>query len=234
MKILFIPAKSRSKINKSKILEISKKLPKNIVIAYSIQYKEIAEEIKEILSKNHNIIKITQVLGCSQPLPLGCLQPLPLGCSQPLPLGCSQPLGCSKPQFPKNTQAVLLISDGKFHAVSLAVESHLPIYILNNNNFNQISKQEIQTLERKQKASYVKFLDSNKIGVLVSTKPGQENLKKSLEFKKSQKSKKSYLFIGNEINSLEFENFPQIQSWVNTACPRLDMNSNVVNLEKIN
>ena len=115
MRTLFIPAKSESKINKSKILEISKKLPENIAIAYSIQYKEIAEEIKEILSENHNIINLTQVLGCSQPL------------------------GCYRPQFPKNTQAILLISDGKFHAVSLAIETHIPIYIFNSNDFNQIS-----------------------------------------------------------------------------------------------
>ena len=202
MRTLFIPAKSRLKINKSKILEISKKLPKNIVIAYSIQYKKIAEEVREILSKNHNILKFTQVLGCS------------------------------KPQFPKNTQFILLISEGKFHAISLAIETHIPIYIFNNNNFDQISKQEIQNFEKRQKASYVKFLNANKIGILVSTKPGQENIKKALEFKKQTK-KKSYLFLGNEINHLEFENFPQIQSWVNTACPRLDMNFSVVNLEKL-
>jgi len=91
----------------------------------------------------------------------------------------------------------------------------------------------MQNLEKKQKASYVRFLNANKIGILISTKPGQENLKKALEFKKKQKLKKSYLFIANNIDGAEFENFPQIQSWVNTACPRLDMNSNVVNLDKI-
>ncbi|MFA4952939.1 MAG: diphthamide synthesis protein [Candidatus Pacearchaeota archaeon] len=203
MKILFIPTKSKLKLNKSNILGISKKLPKNIAIAYSVQYEEIAKEIKEIFSKSHNITKFTQILGCS------------------------------KPQVPKNTQAILLISDGKFHAVSLRLETRLPIYLLDNNNLIQISEQEIQNLEKKRKSSYLKFLNANKIGILVSTKPGQENLKKAIQFKNQQKTKNSYLFIGNEINSSEFENFPQIQSWVNTACPRLDMNANVVNLEKI-
>ena len=203
MKTLFIPTKSKSKINKSKVLEISKKHPKNIVIVYSIQYKEIAEEIKNILSNKHKITKFVQVLGCS------------------------------KQGFPKNTRAILLISDGKFHAFSLGLEVGLPIYIFNDHNFGQVSEKEIQNLERKQKSSYLKFLNANKIGVLISTKPGQENLKKAIQFKKQQKEKRSYLFIGNEINSSEFENFPQIQSWVNTACPRLDMNASVVNLVKI-
>ena len=99
MKTLFIPAKTKYKINKSKILLISKKLPKNIAIAYSIQYQEQAMEIKQLLSSSHNITKFIQVLGCS------------------------------KPVIAKNTQAILLIGDGRFHATSLALETKLPVYI---------------------------------------------------------------------------------------------------------
>ena len=52
MKHLFIPAKVKTNVNNVKILEISKKLPKKIAIAYSIQYKEIGEQIRDILLKN--------------------------------------------------------------------------------------------------------------------------------------------------------------------------------------
>ena len=78
---------------------------------------------------------------------------------------------------------------------------------------------------------------------MVSTKPGQSNLKKALEFKKhapregvpsAEGKKQAYLFIGNNIETSEFENFPQIQAWVNTACRRLDMNdSSIINLDTI-
>ncbi|MBA7494840.1 hypothetical protein ES702_05417 [subsurface metagenome] len=197
---LFIPAKYKSKVNKSKIKSLSKKLPKNIAIAYSIQYKDIAFEIKELLS--NNITRITQVLGCS------------------------------KPKLPKNTQAMLLIGSGRFHALSLAQETKLPIYILENNKLTKISKQELELFERRQRASYVKFLNSEKIGILVSTKPGQQNLKKALNFKKKCKNQ-AYLFISNDINANEFENFT-LDCWVNTACPRLDMDSSVINIDKIN
>ncbi len=203
MKTLFILAKIKSKANKPKILEISKKLPKNIAITYSIQYKDIALEIKNILSKTHKITKLVQVLGCS------------------------------KPNFSKNTKAILLISSGKFHAISLAVESELPIYILEHSILRKISKQDIESFKKKQKASYLKFLNADKIGILVSTKPGQQNLKKALELKKKIKNKKSYLFISNNIDINEFENFG-LSSWVNTACPRLDMNhSSIINMDKI-
>ena len=193
MKTLFIPAKKISKIDKPKILSITKKLPINIAVAYSIQYKEQAKEIKSLLSKSHKINSFTQVLGCS------------------------------KPNFPKNTQAVLLIGNSRFHAISLAFESKLPVYVLEDNQLTKISKKQIESLEKKQKTAYLKFLHSDKVGILVSTKPEQQNLKKAIDIKEKLK-KQSYLFICNNINTSEFENFG-LNSYINTACPRMDMNS---------
>ena len=200
MKTIFIPAKSKATLNKSKIKELSKKLPKDIVITYSIQYQELAFEIKKILA-NHNILKIIQVLGCS------------------------------KPKFPKNTKAVLLIGSGRFHAVSLAYETKLPIYILEKNQLTKISQKDIKLYEKKNKASYLKFLNAENIGILISTKPGQQNLQRALNLKKKLK-KNSYLFISNAINIHEFENFG-LDCWVNTSCPRLDMDSSIINIDKL-
>jgi 2-(3-amino-3-carboxypropyl)histidine synthase len=202
MKTIFIPAKFKSKVNKSKILEISGKLPKNLAIAYSIQFKDIANEIKAILTENNH--KVT---------------------------GFTQVLGCSKPDFSKDTQAVLLISTGKFHAISLAYESKLPIYILDKNKLERISESDIELIAKKHKASYMRFLNADSIGVIVSTKPGQNRLKKAMNL---DSSKKQYTFLTNAINIREFENFPDIGSWINTACPRMDMdNSAIINIDKI-
>jgi len=197
---IFIPAKSKASLNRLKIKELSKKLPKNLVIAYTVQYQELAFEIRKILV-NHNILKIIQVLGCSQP------------------------------KLPKNTKAVLLIGSGRFHAVSLAYEAKLPIYILEKNQLTKISEKDIELYEKKNKASYLKFLNSKDLGILISTKPGQENLQRALNLKKKLK-KNSYLFLSNAINISEFENFG-LSCWVNTACPRLDMDSSVININKI-
>ena len=203
MKTLFIPASSKLKINPLKIKSLLKELPKNLILAYSIQYKDLAEELKKIISKEYNIEKFVQVLGCS------------------------------KLKFSKKVQAILLISDGKFHAIALAKQTNIPVYILTGNKLEKISKEEIKILEKKQKVSYLKFLNADKVGILVSTKPGQQNLQKALEFKKKTK-KQSYLFICNNVNVSEFENFG-LDSWVNTACPRLDMeSSSIINIDKIN
>jgi len=200
VRTIFIPAKSKATLNKSKIKDLSKKLPKDLAIAYSIQYQELAFEIRKILA-NHNITSIIQILGCSQP------------------------------KFPKNTKAVLLIGSGRFHAVSLAYETKLPVYILEKNQLTNISEKDIELYEKKNKASYVKFLNANNIGILISTKPGQENLKRALNLKKKLK-KNSYLFISNAINISEFENFA-LDAWINTACPRIDMDSSVINIDRI-
>ena len=78
----------------------------------------------------------------------------------------------------------------------------------------------------------MKFLNADKHGILVSTKPGQENLKQALGIKKELK-KKSYLFLANNIDTNEFENFG-LDSWINTACRRMDMNdSRIINVDKI-
>jgi diphthamide biosynthesis enzyme Dph1/Dph2-like protein len=198
MKRLFIPAEIKSNINEKNISKLN--LPKEIAIAYSIQYKETASRIKEILSENHKITSLFQVLGCSRPI------------------------------FPKETKAILLVSSGRFHGVSLALETKLPTYILEASEITKISEQEIIALQKKKNAAYLKYLNADTVGILVSAKPGQENLKKALSFSNSVKEKKSYLFISNNIDIREFENFPQIKSWVNTACPRLDFDSPVLNL----
>jgi len=201
MKTLFIPAKAKAEVNAGKIQALN--LQDNIAIAYSIQYREIAEKIRKILSERYNITGFVQVLGCS------------------------------KPSFSKETEAVLLISSGEFHAVSLAYETKLPIYILEQDRLRKLLDEEISAFEKRKLASYTRFLNSEKLGILVSSKPGQENLKKAIDIKKSLKDKKSYLFLGNDIYIGQFENFNDIGSWVNTACPRLDFDSSVINAEDL-
>jgi len=203
MKTLFIEAKSKAIVNKPKILELSKALPKSLAIAYSIQFRDIAKEISNILSDNHKITQLIQVLGCS------------------------------KPVFSKDTQAILLIGQGKFHAISLAYETKLPVFILNKDKLEEIQEKDLELIKRKQKISYLKFLNSNEIGILISTKPGQNRLKKAIELKEKIKDKKSYLFLANNINPLEFQNFG-LNSWVNTACPRMDIvDDSIINMSRL-
>ncbi len=197
MKTLFIPAYSKSQIKISK--EIFKKLPKNLAIFYSIQFKTQAKKIQNLLEKTKKITQFSQILGCS------------------------------KPKIPKQTHAVILVGSGKFHALAISKNSKLPIFIFSNNKLTPLNKDEISKIQKKQKAAYLNFLHAEKIGVLISTKPGQENLK----VLNSKFKKKTYFFLSNNIDTSEFENFG-IKSWVNTACPRLsEDNSKIINLQDL-
>jgi 2-(3-amino-3-carboxypropyl)histidine synthase len=145
----------------------------------------------------------------------------------------TQVLGCSRPAFPKEVEAILIIGQGKFHSVSLAYESKLPTYILEDESIEKINEKDVLKLEKRERGAYLKYLNSKKVGILISTKPGQQRLNKSLEFKQGLKEKKSYLFIGNDLNVSEFENFG-IDCWVNSACPRMDLTEgSVINMGKI-
>lgn len=144
-----------------------------------------------------------------------------------------QTLGCSKPKLSSKVRAILLISDGEFHGTSLECETNIPVYILNSGGLRKISQEQIKKMQQSKKSSLVNFLSAKKIGILISTKPGQQRLKQTLKSKKFN-DKEKYFFISNNINISEFENFPQIKAWVNTACPRIDLNSNkIININDL-
>jgi 2-(3-amino-3-carboxypropyl)histidine synthase len=59
--------------------------------------------------------------------------------------------------------------------------------------------------------------------MLVSTKPGQNKLSEAVETKEKleKKGKKVFIFIFDELQIDSLINFPDIDSWINTACPRI-------------
>jgi diphthamide biosynthesis enzyme Dph1/Dph2-like protein len=201
MKILYLEAK---KPHNNAELQINpkcfKELPKTLFIAYSIQYKELAQKIKQLLSKkSYNITAFKQVLGCTQL---------------------------------KTNSAILLIGSGKFHALGLALQNKGPVYIYNNNTITQIPKKDIELLKKRKQAALAKLIMARKVGILVTTKPGQNksNLAQKLKKQLEKHNKQAYIFISNNINLQELENF-KIQSWINTACPGLTYDHpNILNI----
>lgn len=138
-----------------------------------------------------------------------------------------QVLGCSKI---KTNFPILLVSTGKFHAQNLFLQTPI-LYMLENNKITKIPKEEIERAKAHRKTAMIKFLNADKIGILVSTKPGQEKLSEAIKLKANleKQKKQAHIFISNNIDTSQFENFP-IDSWVNTACPGLSTdNPNIIN-----
>ncbi len=139
-----------------------------------------------------------------------------------------QILGCSNPE---KFSAYLYIGTGKFHPLRLARFTD-NIYILNpeTGQFYKLSKEEIIQYKNSLKSKLIKYYSAKKYGIMVSTKPGQYNINKALKL--SLKLKNSYIFISNDISVSELENFPDIDCWINTACPRIE-HKNIINLEDL-
>ena len=141
-------------------------------------------------------------------------------------IGFSQILGCSEL---KTKADILLIGQGRFHALNLALSSAREVYVFDNFSINKISKKEIEKMKRKEKGKYLKFLASDKIGIIVSTKSGQEHLRLAENLKKKiqEQGKEAFIFLADNISLAELENFP-IGIFINTACPGLSLDSSLV------
>jgi len=204
MKVLYIEAKKKKseKLNEESL----KTLPKELFIAYSIQFKSLAEQIQAHLIKHsYNIIGFQQVLGCTK-------------------------------LRVKNNAAILLIGSGRFHALNLALQNK-EVYIYNNGLITKIAEKDINDLKKNKETNLRRFFLARKIGILVSTKPGQENTIKAQLLKerilKKYPEKEVFLFFSSHINVNEFENF-QIDFWINSACPGLINDaSNLLNIDDI-
>jgi len=136
----------------------------------------------------------------------------------------SQIIGCNTGKKPK-AEKIIYLGSGEFHPIELAIQTEKEIIIANpyNNSISKITKHQINLEKVKIKGKLLKFHSAEKIGILVSTKPGQYNMKRAREIK-NKLEKPSYIFLFNTLKKEELENFPQIDIWINTACPRIESN----------
>jgi len=144
-------------------------------------------------------------------------------------------LGCNSSAFDKSADTFLMITDGTFHAINNAIQLQKEIYVFTTHTLEKIEQKDIDSHNKKTLTKQKKFLLAETIGLLISTKHGQHN-KSSYKIKDriEKQNKKVYIFEANSVNKTEFENFPQIQMWVNTACfglARDDMQ--IINLSDI-
>jgi len=177
-------------------------LPNKIMLCTTLQFVDFIDSIKRQL-KNKEISLFNSKHG---------IHP-------------GQILGCDTFKIEKDIDAFLYIGDGMFHPGALLVNQK-PVYVYNpfSEKHSKLSAKEINQHRIKKKVQLSKFHAADRVGIIVSTKPGQYALTNALQLKDRIKDQKEvFLFITDNINLNELENFPFIESWVNTACPRIDL-----------
>jgi len=144
-----------------------------------------------------------------------------------------QILGCNASNAMKlKVDHLLYIGSGRFHPIQLALETGKEVYILNpiTKSFSKLDEKSIDKIRKRIKGAYLKYLNAKKVGVIISTKPGQN---KKFDLKTD---KEVYYFMCDNITN-QVENFPDIDVWVNTACPRLayegEFNVSMINIEDL-
>ncbi len=156
----------------------------------------------------------------------------------------SQLLGCDAYHSALNIAEIpdlyLYIGDGMFHprALLLAQKDLHPslvrdvlVYSPPEQRTRLIGIDEIGTILHKYHIALKNFLKFDEIGVLVTLKPGQQQLNAALILEKAYPTKTFYFFVDDTINLYNLGHFPFIKVWVNTACPRIGFDD-APNLEK--
>src|SRR3989344_1851597 len=139
-----------------------------------------------------------------------------------------QLLGCdvgAATKIQNEVDAFLYIGSGEFHPLGVALNTSKEVFTFNpiTSAFSRLDKKEVESYKKNKKIRYAKFLHADNIGILVSLKPGQYSYKKAEEIrnKLSSEGKNAFIFVFDTLDSNELDNFPFIDFWVNTACPRI-------------
>lgn len=152
-------------------------------------------------------------------------------------------LGCDQGAAIKvrdKVDAFLYIGSGDFHPLGVAMKTNKDIFLFNpvTSIFSKFDRKNIDIYKKSKKVNYMKFLSSENIGILVSTKPGQYSYRKSVEIKDKleKKEKNAFIFVFDTLDAMEMDNFPFIEFWINTACPRIADDKdkrNVINMTEL-
>ncbi len=195
VKTLFVPAKTNVKLDTKRLDKIKED---KIGIIFTAQTQDLINEIKKFLEKKGKKVHVGgQIVGCN---------------------------ATNAIKIKEKVEAFLFIGSGMFHPIELVEKTKIKKYYQFNPSTNSISKidaTEIKQLEKKKQAKLAKYYSSKRIGIIVTTKPGQENLNLAKAFAKKC-GKEAYIFLDNHIDVNKLEDFPDIEFWVNTGCPRLE------------
>lgn len=122
--------------------------------------------------------------------------------------------------------AFLFLGGGVFHALGIALSTAKPTIIADPYDNRAFTvKEQAQKMLKQRFASIQQAKDARTFGILVGLKPGQEHLEVALKTKElaEKHGKTALVLAGREITPEFLLEFPTIDAYVNTACPRISI-----------
>jgi 2-(3-amino-3-carboxypropyl)histidine synthase len=140
----------------------------------------------------------------------------------------AQILGCSYMtaiQIMDKVDAYLYIGGGQFHPSGIVMSTGKPVIVANpyNGQISKISEDDLMEVAKRRVAAVTVAKNAKRFGILVSSKPGQNNLEKAIELQKGLKEqgKEAVIIYMDEIRANHVNNYSEPEILVNTACPRI-------------
>jgi 2-(3-amino-3-carboxypropyl)histidine synthase len=133
-----------------------------------------------------------------------------------------QVLGCNYSVLRgTKAEAVVFIGDGLFHAIGAAIYSGKKVYAYNPLS-GELQEVNAGDFEKRRYLEVSKCVGKGRVGILVSSKPGQKRMKLAERLKRlaAQKGLTCHIIYLNNLRAEELYNLPY-DFYVNTACPRI-------------
>jgi len=124
--------------------------------------------------------------------------------------------------------AFLFVGGGVFHALGIALSTSKPTFIADpyDNRAFSINSEARKILN--QRWAWIQEAQSAKsFGIIIGLKPGQKRIEEAIKAKKQaeKKGKTGYLLAAREVTPETILEFPSIDAYVNTACPRISIDA---------
>jgi len=126
----------------------------------------------------------------------------------------------------KDADAFLFVGGGRFHAIGVELATSKPTIVADPYERRAYTiHDEVRKIVKQRWASIHEAKKAKRFGVLIGLKSGQKRIDKAMQVKEKleKKGKKTTLLTVREVVPEVLMQFPTIDSFVNTACPRISL-----------
>jgi len=206
---IYVEARATINVNDA----VEKALPmlenwQKIGLTTTVQHVQTLDNVREILLRAGKIVVIGDAGRLNYP---------------------GQVIGCdysNAKSIAKDVEAFLFIGGGKFHALGVALTTAKPTIVVDPYEKRAYAvDKEAERIIKQRWASIEEAKRAKTFAVLIGLKPGQKKLEEALDMKKKleENGKTVCLFVAKEITPEILMEFPTVDAYVNTACPRVSL-----------
>ena len=207
--VIYVEAKAKLGAKKA----LKKALPlvaswKRIGLVTTVQHVDMLGEAKDTLLKSGKVVSVGDA---------GHLK------------YAGQVVGCDYSNamvVTKDVDAFVFVGGGRFHAVGVELATSKPTVVADPYEQRAyLVDAEAQRIRKQRWASIQQAIQSERFGVLIGVRTGQQRVEVALRIRASltKAGKQTTLLAIRELTPDSLLEFPSIDAYVNTACPRISL-----------